>query len=538
MENIKIQNIDHLGIVAGLIDEIGIVEIINSKLGIDPREKITAGILVKAILINGLGFVSRPLYLFSQFFDDQAREILLGTDVERDYMNDDKIGRVMDKLYKYGLNNLFIEIVLLVIKKFKIDPKYSHLDATSFHLHGKYKSESRDEKEEEITRERPIIITKGYSRDHRPDLKQCVLDLITSGDGDIPLFMRAGDENEADKAAFGKILVEFKKQINFDSIMVCDSALYSQENLKLIEHLKWISRVPMTIKKAQELVQTVEIEEINAEEKKKRITEKLDEYKWKEEIVNSGGINQIWLIVESQKRKESDLEKLDKKLKKENEKVEKLLKEIKKENFETPELAKYKLKSINKKLKFWEIKEVEIIETKSKENKTVYKMSGASQEKTEEIEIQRKQAGRFILATNLVGDEKLTPSEIITNYKNQQSCERGFRFLKDPIFFADSFFVENPERIETMLFLMSLCLLVYNLGQRQLRNSLKRAKIGIRNQLEKLTLTPTLRWVFQCFQGIHLLTLNGVHQIVNLTSERHFILSNLPSSCQRYYLLS
>ncbi|BBD66588.1 transposase [Nostoc commune NIES-4072] len=132
IENAKIKNIDHLGIVAGLIDEIGIVEIINSKLVIDPREKITAGILVKAILINGLGFVSRPLYLFSQFFDDKAIEILLGEDIEKDHINDDKIGRVMDKLYKHGLNNhLFIKIVLSVIKNFKIDTKYSHLDATS-----------------------------------------------------------------------------------------------------------------------------------------------------------------------------------------------------------------------------------------------------------------------------------------------------------------------------------------------------------------------------------------------------------------------
>lgn len=107
----KIKNIDHLGIVAGLIDEIGIVEIINSKLGIDVREKISSGILVKAILLNGLGFVSRPLYLFSQFFDDKGIEIFLGEDVENDYINDDKIARVMDKLYKYGWNNLFIEIV-------------------------------------------------------------------------------------------------------------------------------------------------------------------------------------------------------------------------------------------------------------------------------------------------------------------------------------------------------------------------------------------------------------------------------------------
>lgn len=534
----EIKNIDHLGIVAGLIDEIGIVETINSKLGIDPREKISAGILVKAILINGLGFVSRPLYLFSQFFDDKGIKILLGEDVESDYINDDKIGRVMDKLYKYGLNNIFIEIVLSVITKFQIDIKYSHLDATSFHLHGDYNNEESKAKSSEVTKERPIIITKGYSRDHRPDLKQVVLDLITSGDGDLPLFMRAGDGNEADKAVFGKILVEFKKQIIFDSIMVCDSALYSQQNLQLIQNIKWISRVPMTIKKAKELVQSVEIEDIDSEERKKRAALNLDGYKWKEETVNYGGIKQIWLVVESEKRKNSDLEKLEKKLKREKEKVEKFLKELKREDFETTEQARYKLKGINKKLKLLGIKEINLIETKDSCNKTVCKIEGEVYEKTEEIEIQRKQAGRFILATNLVDDNKLKPEEIITNYKNQQSCERGFRFLKEPLFFADSLFVENPERIETMLFLMSLCLLVYNLGQRELRNNLKRAKIGIKNQLGKLTNSPTLRWVFQCFQGIHILTLNGINQIVNLTNERSFILNYLPSSCRKYYLLT
>ena len=68
----------------------------------------------------------------------------------------------MDELYKYGLNDIFIEVVLSVIKKFKIETKYSHLDATSFHLHGKYESEEKKSEEEEILKERPIIITKGY----------------------------------------------------------------------------------------------------------------------------------------------------------------------------------------------------------------------------------------------------------------------------------------------------------------------------------------------------------------------------------------
>ncbi len=50
---------------------------------------------------------------------------------------------------------------------------------------------------------------------------------------------------------------------------------------------------------------------------------------------------------------------------------------------------------------------------------------------------------------------------------------------------------------------MALCLLVYSLGQRQLRIPLKTQKATIKNQLNKQTESPTLRWIFQCFQDIH-----------------------------------
>ena len=368
-------------------------------------------------------------------------------------------------------------------------------------------------------------------------MKQVVCDLIVDSEG-LPLFTRAGDGNEADKAVFGKILVEFKKQVNLHSIMVCDSALYSQENIQLIKESKWISRVPMTLKKAKELVQSVEMPEIELEEKKSRTALKLDGYEWKEEIVTYAGIKQTWLIVESATRKQSDLRQIESQLKKGKERADQLLKQLKTEKFDSPESARYKLKSINKKLKLFEIKEIQMnAKNQSKDSLTIYQIEGSCHQKSSEIEILKKSEGKFILATNLVDEEKLEPSEILRNYKNQQSCERGFRFLKDPLFFADSFFVETPERVETMLFLMSLSLLVYSLGQRQLRNQLKAAKTGIKNQLEKLTEQPTLRWIFQSFQGIHILTLNGVNQIVNLTDERHFILKNLPSSCQKYYRL-
>jgi transposase len=126
----------------------------------------------------------------------------------------------------------------------------------------------------------------------------------------------------------------------------------------------------------------------------------------------------------------------------------------------------------------------------------------------------------------------------LIKYKEQQAVERGFGFLKDPLFFADSVFLKSPKRVATMAMLMGLCLLVYSLGQRELRRRLKEAKTGLKNQLGKLTEKPTLRWMFQCFQGIHLLVQSGKKRVVNLTEERQIILSFFPLSVQNYYILS
>ena len=118
--DIQVQNLDHLGLVAGIIDEIGIVEIINEQIGIERDEIVTAGQVVKAILLNGLSFVARPLYLFPQFFEDKPTEHLLGEGIEPKHLNDDKIGRVMDKLYGWGLSELFLLISLAAAQTYGV----------------------------------------------------------------------------------------------------------------------------------------------------------------------------------------------------------------------------------------------------------------------------------------------------------------------------------------------------------------------------------------------------------------------------------
>ena len=85
-----------------------------------------------------------------------------------------------------------------------------------------------------------------------------MMNLICVGDGDIPVMMEVVRGNQADKARFAGLLQEFKDQWTFEGICVADAALYSQENLVAMTGLKWLTRVPLSIKDAGELIESTE----------------------------------------------------------------------------------------------------------------------------------------------------------------------------------------------------------------------------------------------------------------------------------------
>ncbi|WP_017659779.1 DUF4277 domain-containing protein [Baaleninema simplex] len=136
--SVEVKNLDHLGLVAGIIDEIGIVEIVNDLLGEKKTEKVSAGLVVKAMILNGMGLVSSPLYIFKNFFESKAVENLLGEEIKAEYLNDDRLGRVLDKIYRFGLNRIFVAIALATVKKYELTVNSNHLDSSSFHVHGDY----------------------------------------------------------------------------------------------------------------------------------------------------------------------------------------------------------------------------------------------------------------------------------------------------------------------------------------------------------------------------------------------------------------
>ena len=535
--DIKVKNLDHLGLVAGTIDSLGLVEVINNLVGEQPGEIVSLGQVVKAMILNGLGLVSAPLYLFSRFFEKKPTSYLIGEGIEAKHLNDDRIGRILDKLYVTGLTPTFTAVALAAVKKFKISTNTCHLDSSSFHVHGEYQTQTPDNSEpvsncnlEQTQKPSPISITYGYSRDHRPDLKQFLVDLICTGDGDVPLFLRVADGNESDSAIFGKFLSEFKKQLKIDSLMVADSALYTAENLGLMTNLNWLSRVPAKVKLAKNLMSRLRSEDLTVST--------ISGYKFSEQKSDYGGIEQRWLVVESEARRQSDIKRLNKKIQQAEKEASQKLRQLTTQEFACKPDAFAAANQLSRTFKYHQLTEIKLHEVASKSlSDQSFTVQAVLEVDAEAIATQKRQAGRFVLATNLLDTKELSNDDMIAKYKEQQAAERGFAFLKDPLFFTDSVFLKTPERVEALAMVMGLCLLVYTLAQRQLRQRLKSTQSGLKNQLGKSTSRPTLRWIFQYFQSVHLLIINQVEQICNLTSEQLEILRFFPEACQSYYLL-
>ena len=125
-----------------------------------------------AMILNALGFVGRPLYLTPEFFANKPVNLLIRPHLQATDFTDDSLGRALDCLYENGVTELFATVASEALSTFGIQHRFVHLDSTTFSLHGIYDTNSDDEN--------VIQVAHGYSRDHRSDLKQVVVQLICS----------------------------------------------------------------------------------------------------------------------------------------------------------------------------------------------------------------------------------------------------------------------------------------------------------------------------------------------------------------------
>jgi transposase len=233
-----------------MFDELGIGDVIDQATQQNPEMRdLTVGEAVKAMGLNGLGFINQALYLVPSFFQNKPTSRLISPRVVPGQLNDDALGRAVDTLYSYGVTELYSLMAATAAKRLELTPRFAHLDSTSFHVDGRYNSD------EEPT-EQVIHSTRGYSRDHRPDLNQVMLELIVEHQAGIPVLMKPLSGNSSDAQDFGEAVRTHVHQLQTThgmTYLVADSALYSEANLQKLAqtHLKWITRVPATLNAAQ-----------------------------------------------------------------------------------------------------------------------------------------------------------------------------------------------------------------------------------------------------------------------------------------------
>ncbi len=495
----KVERLDHLGIIAGVIHDLGIIEMIDSRIGTDEREEISTGEAVAGMILNSLGFSNRPISLTPQFFENKAMGLLFREGISSDSFNRFKLGRSLDKTFSYGCDMLFSEIAVSVCQQEGIDLRFNCLDTTSFSVTGEYVPDSD---------EHAIVVTHGHSKDHRPDLKQAVLELMVSQDGGVPFVSKSWDDNASDNNVFRERSAALLKEFAASSgprYLIADSKLYTKKNAPNLVRLAFITRIPGNVKDVQQVIKQALTSDqwhpVDAESSYHRVD--LCHY----------GIEQRWLVVCSVGSSNRASRTVAKAQRKEYEKVNKQLFHLQAQRFDSQEAEGVALDKIVQKLRYHKLESsttTRHIKYARRGKPTadtpikaiLWQIQAAIVPDTDKITQEERGKSCYVLGTS-IPDTELPDVEVIAGYKGQGSVERGFRFLKSTEFFVSSLFVKKPSRIVGLLMVMTLALLVYSVAQRRMRKQLESTGETIPNQINQPTSRPTLRWVFQLLEGIN-----------------------------------
>lgn len=499
MALVTVERLDHLGLIAEIIKDIGLIDMINARLVPDSQEDITPGEAVAGMILNGLGFANRPLSLTPQFFTNKPLDLLFRPGVRADMFNRFKLGRTLDEVHAYGCDLLFSELALAVCTQEGIDRRFNHLDTTSFALTGAYIPDSD---------EQAITITHGHSKDHRPDLKQAVLELMVSQDGGVPFVSKSWDGNASDTAIFQEraaALLTTLQRSPTPRYLVADSKLYNEDNAANLLTLGFITRIPNTLNLVSQVITQAlrwdTWQRLDATTRYQRV--ELCHY----------GMAQRWLVVSSEAARQRAEATVNKAQQREAEAIEKQLFHLQAKRFETPEAATAALDTLARMWHYHQVDAYSLLDHKRYACKgrprpttplksIAWQMHAQVRPHDEHMKQRKHQKACFVVGTNIDASQ-VSDAEVIRAYKGQAQAEGGFRFLKDPLFFVSSLFVKKPSRIQGLLMVMTGALLVYSVAQRRLRQQLLQQNKTVPNQIHQQTQRPTLRWVFQLLEGIH-----------------------------------
>ena len=507
--------VGHLPIIKEFAMKLGIVEEINRMIPSQMAE--SPGTVFLGMILDTLSGRS-PLYRLDEFFENQDTELLLGDKVGPEAFCDYNVARVLDKACQVGTMKIFTELSKRAVLIFDVDMKHVSFDTTSVSVFGDYEQGSDDANI-------PFLITHGHSKDHRPDLKQFPISLLCV-ERNIPLVGGTESGNESDKNINNKVLSSVSSHLakcgieEGAFIYIADSSMVTEEKLaKTDPSILFISRLPATYNECgraiSEAIEKDEWEEVGVlAETKPTKNRPAAFYKASESTVELYGKKYRAVVVHSSSHDKRRQKRIDRELKTDMKDVESRLKAVSKKEFHClADAEKAKAELAEKKNKYYSIdaRVEEIPKYKRGRPKNgvkeldrmMYSVGGTVAEKTSAIERFRKEAGCFVLLTNVreEGEDGYKAKDILKAYKDQHGIERNFGFLKDPVI-VNSIFLKKPERIESLGLVLLLSLLVWRLIERTMRLYVENTGRDLPGWKNRRTTRPTSFMLMTKFAGV------------------------------------
>lgn len=521
LQDVDIFNHAHLPVAAAYCRQLGIVELVNrlvpSKMNLKP------GLLVQAMVLDTLSGRT-PLYRVERFMAEQDTELLLGTSVPASTFNDTNLARGLDAIFNAGSSKIITEIGIQAVKKFSLNTKAVSYDTTSTSVWGNYLECESDEPPP------GPIITNGFSKDHRPDLKQFMTELLCVDRG-VPVFGQTLDGNSSDKKSNNQILSRISSIMARHGlgtgafVYVADSAMVTKDNLDEIGLNRFITRLPASYKECKRVIGKAvgsntwlnlgELAEIPT--KSNRPTAK---YKVFETVANLYEKSYRALVVHSSSHDKRQQKKLNKAITASSRQINAALSKLETVYFceaDAKKAAK-KAQALSAKLHYVQT-QIAPFEVRPRGRpslnslpKTItrYRLSWTLTLNNAAVEHEKEMAGCFVLLANvpLLGDDGMDSKKILQTYKGQYGVESDFAFLKDPIIVNDVF-IKKPHRIDALGMILIIALTVWRLMERSMRLYLKNNKLTIEGWRKRQTVKPTSFMMTTAVVGIMVVVIGG-----------------------------
>jgi transposase len=526
-EVVEVKRLDHLPLVGAMLRELAVKETLDALIPPHERNQVTVGECVEALvltILTGEHALSRVAEVLAGY----DLEVIFRRPMDAAHFHDNRLGRALDALWGIGLDRLYGAVISQAIQRYALDLARLHTDATSLKLYGAY---ARDD-------EGPRV-TYGYSRDHRPDLKQLLFGLTVTADG-VPVWGHITDGNESDSTEHRFHITQLRQHLPDlgEPLLVADSKFFAGQTMALAaaHRFRFVTLVPQTVSLRQELVDSPELEELpllweqpgrhHGEREQYRGASVVGPYRWQTATGGTEELSLRWLVVESTQLAKAKASRLTAARQAEQGMLATLQQQWQRRTFaceadaqQAAALCLRELRLHSHHLTYtvspgW-------VPTKRaargrpprdvpRPQRQVWRVMWQVQEATEAISRRAQRERRFVLVTNVLEAQQLADAELLHAYKGQPAAELRFKWAKNPAAIAP-IFLETPTRIAALGCVYLIALLVYTLVERHVRKALVERGETLPDRPAP-SQRPTARTVFQLMRNIAVVTLLWARQ--------------------------